>query len=37
MQEKSQYGIGISTGFQLAQSGIAIPASESVRIPLATD
>jgi hypothetical protein len=30
-RKKSKSGIGIFTGFQLSQSGIGIPASESVR------
>jgi hypothetical protein len=37
MPEKNKYGIGISSGSQLAQSGIGIPASRFSPVPLVTD
>ncbi len=37
MPEKSQPGIGISSGSQLLQSGIGIPAPGFSPVPLVTD
>jgi hypothetical protein len=37
MPEKSKSGIGISSGSQLPQSGIDIPASGFSPVPLITD
>jgi hypothetical protein len=37
MSEKSQSGISISTGIQLLQTGIGIPASGVSPVPLVTD
>jgi hypothetical protein len=37
MREKSRSGIGISSGSQLSQSGIGIPASGFNPVPLLTD